>query len=89
MVEKSPITMVTGSQLKQKYEDQKALFQAQPAIVQRFLESQALQLADSLVQRLPQARFSLPDKVVVEGHSQEEVRSSQSHQTIANSWQGV
>ena len=71
MVEKSPITMVTGSQLKQKYEDQKALFQAQPAIVQRFLESQALQLADSLVQRLPQARFSLPDKVVVEGHSQE------------------
>ncbi len=76
MIDKSPITTVTGSQLKQKYEDQEALFLAQPAIVQRFLESQALQLADALVQHLPQARFNLPDKVVVEVASQGDAKLS-------------
>jgi hypothetical protein len=75
MVDKSPVVLSSGSQLRQKYEEQIALFQAQPAMVQRFLEAQARQLADALVQHLPQARFSLPDKVVVEGHKEGEGRS--------------
>ena len=45
---------------------QQALFQAQPPLVQRFLEAQARAIADALVQRLPQVRFSLPDRVIGE-----------------------
>jgi hypothetical protein len=70
MADKNITNQASGSQLKQNYEHQKALFQAQPAIVQRFLEAQARQLADALVQHLPQVRFTLPDKVVVEAHTQ-------------------
>jgi hypothetical protein len=60
----------SSGQLRQKYEIQIKSFQSQPAIVQRFLEAQARQLGDALVQGLPQVRFTLPDKVFVEGHSQ-------------------
>ncbi len=76
MAEKSSIITASGSQLKQKYEDQIALFQAQPAMVQRFLEAQARQLADALVQHLPQARFTLPDRVVVDAKSHGEAKLS-------------
>ena len=50
--------------LRQEYAAQCALFEAQPALVQHFLESQGRQIADALVQHLPQVRFTLPDRVV-------------------------
>jgi hypothetical protein len=50
--------------LQQEYETQKALFENQPAIVQRFLESQAQVIADTLISKTSQVRFSLPDRVV-------------------------
>jgi len=53
-----------ASQLRQEFEAQQALFSAQPPLVQRFLDGQARQLADALVHGLPQAHFSLPDRVV-------------------------
>jgi len=40
------------------------LYNAQPALVQRFLESQASLLAEAVVQRLSQVRFSLPDHII-------------------------
>ncbi len=49
-----------------EYEQQEALFKAQPAITQRFLEAQARRLGEALVQRLTHVRFSLPDRVVCE-----------------------
>ncbi|MEW6568191.1 MAG: hypothetical protein AB1449_08515 [Chloroflexota bacterium] len=52
--------------LREEYQAWQGLFQAQPLIIQRFLEAQAGQLADALVQRAPQARFTLPDQVVPE-----------------------
>lgn len=55
-----------ASHLRQEYETQKTLFESQPTIVQRFLESQARQIADSLVTRKTQSRFSLPDRVLVQ-----------------------
>ncbi len=55
-----------ASHLQQEYETRRTLFQAQPPMVQRFLEGQARQLAEAVVQHLPQARFTLPDKVVIE-----------------------
>jgi hypothetical protein len=58
------LTDSAASQLRQEYEMQQALVRAQPPLVQRFLEAQARQLADALVQQLPQARFSLPDRVI-------------------------
>jgi len=54
------------SQLQLEFETQQALFQAQSPLVQRFLEAQARAIADALVQRLPQVRFSLPDRVIGE-----------------------
>ena len=50
--------------LQQEYESQKALFESQPAIVQRFLEGQAQCIADALIEKRAGVRFSLPDRVV-------------------------
>lgn len=52
--------------LTQEYEQQKALFETQPAIVQRFLEGQAQIIADALVSKTSQIRFALPDRVVTQ-----------------------
>jgi hypothetical protein len=54
------------SHLRQEYQTQQALFDAQPALVQRFLEAQARQLADAITQHASQVRFSLPDRVVTQ-----------------------
>jgi hypothetical protein len=52
-------------QLREAYEQQSALFDAQPGIVQRFLEAQARQIADAYVERVHSLRFTLPDRVTV------------------------
>jgi hypothetical protein len=54
------------SQLRQEYLDYQDLLQAQPPLVQRFLEAQASSLAEAAVQGLPQVRFTLPDRVVLQ-----------------------
>lgn len=65
------ITIPTGlangavSQLRQEYQTYQGLIQVQPPLVQRFLETQAVALADAIIQGLPQVRFTLPDRVVV------------------------
>jgi len=38
----------------------------QPPLVQRFLETQASSLAEAVIQGLPQVRFTLPDRVVLQ-----------------------
>jgi hypothetical protein len=53
-----------ASDLRDEFERRKALFDAQPAIVQRFLELQAQRLADALLGNVSQLRFRLPDRVV-------------------------
>ena len=50
--------------LIKEYEQQKVLFESQPAIIQRFLEGQAQTIADALISKTAQVRFSLPDRVV-------------------------
>jgi hypothetical protein len=54
--------------LRQAYQAQQALLNAQPALTQRFLEAQARKLAEAVAQpeRTAQVRFTLPDKVVVD-----------------------
>ncbi|GAB4493406.1 MAG: hypothetical protein Fur0016_29540 [Anaerolineales bacterium] len=54
------------SLLRQEFNDKRSLFDAQPAIVQRFLEAQARKIAEALTEHQPQARFSLPDRIVAE-----------------------
>ena len=60
--------------LREEHLAQQMLFEAQPPLVQRFLEAQGRQLAESLAQRErpSQVRFSLPDKVVMEAHKRGE-----------------
>jgi len=53
-----------AGQLRQEYDSLQALFRAQPPLVQRFFESQANQIAQALIQRQPQVRFRLPDRVM-------------------------
>jgi hypothetical protein len=57
-------SILLNSHLNEEYEARQALYDAQPALVQRFLEAQAAQLADAISRNQPQARFSLPDQVV-------------------------
>lgn len=52
--------------LSQEYERQKALFENQPVIVQRFLESQGQVIAGALISKTSQVKFSLPDRVVTQ-----------------------
>ncbi len=59
------------SQLRQEYLSYQDMMQIQPALVQRFLEMQAESLAEAIIQGLPQARFTLPDRVVVPGQEGE------------------
>ncbi len=56
------------SHLRREYEAQRALFDAQPTLTQRFLEAQAQVLAQALTQHPPSAQvhFTFPDQVVVE-----------------------
>lgn len=70
----SPKTANPASHLRQAYETWQALFTAQPGLIQRFLEAQARPLAEALTQRdrVAQARFSFPDRVVVEVGGQEQ-----------------
>ncbi len=52
--------------LERIYQENRTLFEAQPAIVQRFLEAQAASLAQAFVDRARQAHFTLPDRVLCE-----------------------
>jgi hypothetical protein len=52
--------------LQQEYESQKALFENQPVMIQRFLESQARLIADALVTKTGRLHFMLPNQVVVQ-----------------------
>lgn len=64
----NPPVGVSVNQL-QRYQERQELFQAQPAIVQRFLDAQARQASDAIMNRLPQIKFTLPDRVVVDPSS--------------------
>jgi hypothetical protein len=54
-----------ADQLREEYQRQSALFDAQPTIVQRFLEAQASQVANSFFERTYNLHFSLPDRVTL------------------------
>jgi hypothetical protein len=54
------------SQLRMEYMGYQELFQMQPPLVQRFLETQASSVAEAVVQGLPQVRFTLPDRVMLQ-----------------------
>jgi hypothetical protein len=53
-----------AERLAEDYRRQQALFSAQPAIVQRYLETQGKQIAQAVVDGDPQTNFSLPDRVI-------------------------
>ena len=52
--------------LREELAHYRDLFRAQPRLVQRFVEAQGRLLAEALERRLPQARFTLPDRVVAD-----------------------
>jgi len=60
------MTNSTVPYLRQEYENQKALFEKQPVIVQRFLEGQAQIIAGALISKSSQIGFALPDRVVLQ-----------------------
>jgi hypothetical protein len=61
--------VTAGDYLHAEYQRWQTLLEVQPFIVQQFLQAQARQLADTLLQRSSQARFTLPDRIVVEAPS--------------------
>jgi hypothetical protein len=52
------------SQLRQDYDSQQGLLNAQSTLIQRFLQLQAQQVAEALLQHSSPIRFTLPDRVV-------------------------
>jgi hypothetical protein len=65
------------------YRQTRAMFDAQPAIVQRFLEAQAGQLASGLIAGSAHLRFTLPDRILVEGQGLE-LRGGDRRQSIGS-----
>jgi hypothetical protein len=59
-------TLSPASHLREEFGEKQALFNAQPVIVQRFIEAQARQVADALIEHRPQVKFTLPDRIVTE-----------------------
>jgi hypothetical protein len=59
------------SQLRQEYIGYQEMLQIQPPLVQRFLETQASSVAEAVIQGLPQVRFTLPDRVVLQKQDEE------------------
>jgi hypothetical protein len=57
---------IAVSQLRQEYVGFQDLLQIQPPLVQRFLETQAASVAEAVIQGIPQVRFTLPDRVVLQ-----------------------
>jgi hypothetical protein len=55
--------------LRREYELQRGLFEGQTPVLQRYLEVQARLLAETLLQKPSQVRFTLPDRVVVDPQS--------------------
>jgi hypothetical protein len=53
-----------ADQLRQEYERQNELFDAQLPIIQRFLEAQARQIAEAYAGRAQRLHFTLPDRVI-------------------------
>ena len=66
--------VVPPTHLQQELRDHEGLLHAQTKMVQRFLEAQGAQLAEALVQRAPQARFTLPDEVVTDAQAKTSAR---------------
>jgi hypothetical protein len=56
----------TINHLQKEYETQKLLFESQPVLIQHFLEGQAQVIADALISKTSQARFTLPDRIVTQ-----------------------
>ena len=54
------------SHLRQAYEAERALFDIQPTLTQRFFEAQGQLLAGAVIQNATGIRFTLPDQVVAE-----------------------
>lgn len=59
-------TFSPASHLREEFHQKQSLFDAQPAIVQRFLEAQSRKIAEALIEHQPQVRFTLPDRIVAE-----------------------
>ena len=57
---------LTVPPLRQGYDASQDLYAAQPVVVQRFIEAQARQLADDILNNRPRTRFLLPDRVVLD-----------------------
>jgi hypothetical protein len=55
--------------LRSEYETQRSLFDAQPPVLQRYFEVQARSLAETMLQKPSQAKFTLPDRVLVDARS--------------------
>ena len=53
-----------SAHFRDEFERMQALFIAQPGIIQRFLEAQARQIAEAMIEHMPSIRFSLPDRIV-------------------------
>lgn len=66
--------------LAQELAEWQAAFEAQPVIIQRFLDTQAHRLAEALLQQAPQVRFTLPDRVVLKSQTTEPIPPDQREQ---------
>ena len=56
-----------NSQLRQEYQDTQNLLDDQTGVVKRFLQAQAANIANSLVDHSTQIRFRLPDQIYLPG----------------------
>ncbi len=66
--------------LAQERAEWQATFEAQPFLIQRFLDAQAHSLAEAILQRASQVRFTLPDRVILKSKKAETIPADQREQ---------
>jgi hypothetical protein len=73
--------------LAKEFEGCQALFEAQPALTQRFVEAEARRIANAVIQQAPQVRFSLPNRIIftsgLDNREQERVVPAEARDQLA------
>jgi hypothetical protein len=74
------------SNLRKEYQFHQNLYEAQPALVQNFLDQQAQAIAQAIIADAPRVRFTLPNRVAVTGEADVLDVPANQREQVAGHW---
>jgi hypothetical protein len=80
------LTGAPVSNLRKEYQFHQSLYEAQPPLVQNFLDQQAQAIAQAIIADAPRVRFTLPNRVVVTGEADALDVPANQREQVAGRW---